>query len=229
MGHGDVTNAGMPQLQIQMRAAAYIRVSTPEKAKKQDPYNQMPNLESLATTRGFTIINRYVDYDSAGEGKFRPAFEEMMAAAMRHEFDVVLFWSLDRFSREGVLGTLQHLQLLTKAGIDWVSYTEQYLDSLGPFRDAIIGILAAIAKQERTRMSERVKAGIKREQDKGRVFGRKPIPIDENVLLMLDREGMSLRQMAETLHCSRTVVFKRLREARERKHAEGSLSPSPAA
>jgi hypothetical protein len=29
--------------------------------------------------------------------------------ASRREFELVLFWSLDRFSREGVLETLQHL------------------------------------------------------------------------------------------------------------------------
>lgn len=39
------------------------------------------------------------------------------------------------------------------------SFTEQYLDSNGVFRDAIIGFLAAIAKQERVRFSERIKAG----------------------------------------------------------------------
>ena len=44
-------------------------------------------------------------------------------------FDLVLFWSLDRFSREGVLGTLQYLQRLTSYGVDWKSYTEQYIDS----------------------------------------------------------------------------------------------------
>ena len=38
-------------------------------------------------------------------------------------------------------------------------FTEQYLDSTGVFRDAIIGFLAAIAKQERVRFSERIKAG----------------------------------------------------------------------
>ena len=42
------------------------------------------------------------------------------------------------------------------------SYTEQYLDGTGIFRDAIIGILAALAKQERVRLSERVQAGLAR-------------------------------------------------------------------
>ena len=31
----------------------------------------------------------------------------MMNNAYQREFDVVLFWSLDRFSREGLLETLQ--------------------------------------------------------------------------------------------------------------------------
>jgi DNA invertase Pin-like site-specific DNA recombinase len=68
---------------------------------------------------------------------------------------VLLFWSLARLSREGVLETLQHLQRLTSYGIAWRSFTEQYLDSTGIFREAVIGILAAIAKQERVRPAER--------------------------------------------------------------------------
>ena len=72
---------------------------------------------------------------------------------------MVLFWSLDRFSREGVTETLNHLQRLNAAGVQFKSFTEQYLDSTGVFKDAIIAILAAIAKQERVRFSERIKAG----------------------------------------------------------------------
>jgi hypothetical protein len=38
------------------------------------------------------------------------------------------------------------------------SFTEPYLDSGGMFKDAVIAILGAIAKQERVRLSERVRA-----------------------------------------------------------------------
>src|SRR5262245_53864036 len=75
-----------------------------------------------------------------------------MDAASRHEFDLALFWSLDRFSREGVLETLQYLRTLTSYGVGWKSFTEQYLDSCGIFRDAVLSILATIAKQERIRL-----------------------------------------------------------------------------
>jgi DNA invertase Pin-like site-specific DNA recombinase len=72
---------------------------------------------------------------------------------------VLVFWALDRFSREGVTETLNYLQRLTSFGVEWRSHTEQYLDSCGPFREAVLAILAAIAKQERVRLRERVLAG----------------------------------------------------------------------
>jgi DNA invertase Pin-like site-specific DNA recombinase len=50
--------------------------------------------------------------------------------------------------------------------------TEPYLDSGGMFRDAVISILAAIAKQERIRMCERVRAGMNRAREQGTKSGR---------------------------------------------------------
>ena len=58
--------------------------------------------------------------------------------------------------------TLEYLQRLDSYGVAWKSFTEQYLDSTGMFRDAVIAILATIAKQEHARLSERVVAGLRR-------------------------------------------------------------------
>ena len=98
----------------------------------------------------------------------RKLFED----ASRKKFDVVLFWSLDRFSREGVLETLQHLERLSSFGVKWFSYREEYLRSMGIFKDAVLAILAVIAKQERVRLSERVKAGLSRARLQGKTLGR---------------------------------------------------------
>jgi len=65
-----------------------------------------------------------------------------------------------RLSREGVLSTLTYLQRLTSYGIKWRSFTEQYIDSCGVFADAVISIMAVIAKQENIRRSERTRAGL---------------------------------------------------------------------
>ncbi len=58
--------------------------------------------------------------------------------------------------------TLDHLERLTSCGINWRSFTEQYLDSCGIFRDAVLAILAVIAKQGRVRLSERTLAGLEK-------------------------------------------------------------------
>jgi DNA invertase Pin-like site-specific DNA recombinase len=107
---------------------------------------------------GYNVYNEYCDQESGGTAE-RPQFQKLFADAHQRRFDVVLFWSLDRFSREGVGETLNHLQRLNAAGVSFKSFAEQYLDSTGLFKDAIIAILAAIAKQERVRFSERIKAG----------------------------------------------------------------------
>ena len=97
----------------------------------------------------------------------------MMADAAQRQFDVVLFWALDRFTREGALETLQHLNWLGSYGVGFRSFTEPYLDSCGIFKDAVIAILGTIAKQERVRISERVvPVSVKPEYKEPRVANR---------------------------------------------------------
>ena len=140
-----------------MNCAMYARVSTRDKG--QDFTNQLLALREFAARQHWNISREYVD-QVTGASDNRPQFQRMFQDASQRKFDVLLFWSLDRLSREGVLETLQHLQRLTSYGICWRSYTEQYLDSTGIFRDAVIGILAAIAKQERVRLAERTERAL---------------------------------------------------------------------
>src|SRR2546423_15520914 len=149
-----------------MRAAIYARVST----REQDNQNQLLQRRQFATTQGWTIIAEYCD-EVSGSTSDRPHFQAMFQAASRRQFDILLFWSLDRLSREGVLETLQYLNRLTGYGVSWRSFTEQYLDSTGIFREAVIGILAAIAKQERVRLGERTRAGLDRVRREGKRLG----------------------------------------------------------
>jgi DNA invertase Pin-like site-specific DNA recombinase len=46
--------------------------------------------------------------------------------------------------------------------VAWFSYREESLRSIGVFKDAVLAILACVAKQERVRLSERVQAGLSR-------------------------------------------------------------------
>jgi len=187
----------------QTTVAIYSRVSTRDKG--QDVENQLRQLREFCAKQDWKIVHEYVDHAS-GKRSDREAFMEMFAAASRREFDVVLFWSLDRFSREGVFETLQHLQRLTSYGVNYRSFTEQYLDSCGMFRDAVISILATIAKQERVRLSERTIAGLERAKAQGRVGGRPRVICDRERVLALHGEGVSLGKIATELGMSKSTV-----------------------
>lgn len=154
-----------------MKCAIYARVSTDDKG--QDPLNQLLQLREFALRQGWEIVYEYVDETSAKNGD-RKNFKAMFADAARHHFDVVLFWSLDRLTREGTFKTHCYLRQLSDCDVKFKSFTEQYVDSLGIFGDAIIGLLAAMAQQERCRTSDRTKAGIARLKAAGVNWKRGP-------------------------------------------------------
>ena len=91
------------------------------------------------------------------------------------------------------------------------SYTEQYLDSAGIFKEAVISILAIVAKQERVRLSERTRAGIERARGKGTKLG-KPGLEQERVeqIRRLNGEGLSNYAIGKVLKLSATTVAKYL-------------------
>ena len=196
-----------------MKTALYARVSTRDKG--QDTENQMRQLREFAATQGWKVTAEYVDKASGKRGD-REQFQRMLGAASRREFDILLFWSLDRLSREGVVETLNHLQRLMSYGVNYRSFTEQYLDSTGIFKEAVIGILAAVAKQERVRLSERTLAGLQRAKAQGRVGGR-PAKVDDpktvKALRRLRGRGKSIRQIAAELRLSTNTVLKGLKAA----------------
>jgi DNA invertase Pin-like site-specific DNA recombinase len=165
---------------------------------------------SLRRTLGWVIAHEYVDRASGKNGD-RVQFQAMFADAGKRKFDIILFWALDRFSREGTLATLKYLERLSAAGVNWNSYQEAYLDSCGPFRDVVLSLLATIARQERLRISERTVAGLKRARRAGKRLGRPHADIDTKRLHRLQDEGLSLRKIAAQVGLSVPTVAKALK------------------
>jgi DNA invertase Pin-like site-specific DNA recombinase len=186
-----------------MKVALYARVST--KDKGQETENQLVQLREFAAKQNWPITREYIDRETGGTSD-RAEFQAMFADASRRKFDLVLFWSLDRLSREGVLETLQHLNRLTACGVGYKSFTEQYLDSCGIFKDAVIGILAVIAKQERVRLSERTKAGLAIARSKGRQIGRPRLRVQRGQIARLIAQGLSRRAVGRELGISEGSV-----------------------
>jgi DNA invertase Pin-like site-specific DNA recombinase len=153
----------------------------------------------------WVIAFEYVDQIS-GKTSERPEFRHMFEDASQRKFDLLLFWSLDRLSREGALETLQHLNRLTGYGVQWRSLTEQYLDSTGMFRDAVISILAVVAKQERLRLSERTRAGLERARREGKTLGRPRVNISADTVRELREQKLSWAAIAKQLGIARSTA-----------------------
>ena len=133
-----------------MRAAVYTRVSTRDKG--QETENQLRQLREFCAAQGWPIVAEYEDHESGGKAN-RAQFRAMMADASRRRFDVVVVWALDRFSREGVPETFDHISHLSSHGVQFVSFTEAHFRTTGPVGELMIAVAAWIAKQERVRIS----------------------------------------------------------------------------
>jgi DNA invertase Pin-like site-specific DNA recombinase len=199
-----------------MIVALYARVSTRDKG--QETENQLAELRAYvakcdgAMGQGrWTIFREYVDHET-GSKSDRAEFQAMFEDARKRRFDLVLFWSLDRLSREGVLETLNHLKRLTDYGVAYRSFTEQYFDSCGIFKDAVISILATIAKQERIRLSERTKAGLALARARGKQIGRPRVAAEPFEIVRLRDLGHSLRAIGKRLGISEGSVRGVLRD-----------------
>jgi DNA invertase Pin-like site-specific DNA recombinase len=190
-----------------MRIALYARVST--KDKRQDTENQLTQLRQFTVTQGWAVAAEYVDR-ATGKHSDREQFQRLFEDASQRKFDLVLFWSLDRFSREGVRETLNHLERLTSYGVAYRSFTEQYLDSCGLFKDAVLAILAVIAKQERVRLSERTIAGLEKARKAGRIGGRPRVVCDRHKVERLREAGFSLSAIARKVKVSKSSIHRML-------------------
>jgi len=192
-----------------VKVALYLRVST----DKQETENQAAQLRDFAAKQDWEIVREYADYESGAKAS-RIEFRKMFEDAAAKKFELLLFWALDRLSREGVLETLQYLNRLTSCGVGFRSYTEQFFDSCGIFKDAIIAIMATLAKQERIKRAERTKAGLARVRAAGKTLGRPRLTVDAARAAALRASGLSGRAIARDMGLSEATVRRLLRQKR---------------
>ena len=186
----------------------YVRISC--KDKNQTTENQLQQLKQYCERMSYNVVDVYEDHVT-GSTSERSEFKRLFADAAQRKFDICLFWSLDRFSRQGARETIHYLELLESYGVAFKSFTEQYLDTCGIFKDVVISMLASMAKQERIRLSERVKAGLERSNKKG---GRPKLDIHINWQMdELKSQGLSNRKIASELGVGRSTVNRHFSKA----------------
>lgn len=158
-----------------MKVVIYARVSKDEASSDgalQDPTNQLIPLRKFAEAMGWKIEKEFVDRASGGSAN-RPSFQNMLSEVRQRHIDLILIWSLDRFSREGMSNTLSYIKQLKQYKCGLRSLQETWLDtSQEGIAELLIGIFAWVANEEKKRISERTKAGLAKLKAKGWKLGR---------------------------------------------------------
>jgi DNA invertase Pin-like site-specific DNA recombinase len=169
---------------------------------------QVRELREYCERRGWTIASEYVDVGISGAKDSRPELNRLIADAHCRRFDAVVVWKFDRFARS-VSHLLRALETFNSLGVAFVSLSEQ-IDTSTPTGKMIFTVLGAVAELERSLIAERVRAGLRNARAKGTRLGRPPVCVDTSRVAQLRGEGWSIREIAEALGVSRSLVHKTL-------------------
>lgn len=181
-----------------MKVAIYLRVST----HKQTTDNQDPQLIAYCEKNGFEIVKTYRDTVSGGSN-LRKGRDKLFVDAANGEFDAVVVWKLDRWSRS-MVDSLTTVQSLLDMGIKFRSVTEQF-DTISASGVMHFNILAAFATFERAMMRERICMGMELARSKGKQIGRRIKTTEQETqrILEMRADGRSIREIAKTLRITR--------------------------
>ena len=195
-----------------IRAALYLRVSTAD----QKPDLQYDGLRAYATRAGLEVVRDYCDVAVSGRREGRPQLNALMAAAKNHEIDCVLVWKFDRFARS-TRHLLTALEEFNHLGVRFVSVQDQ-VDTDSPMGRAMFTIIGAMAELESSLISERVTAGMKAAEARGKHLGRPATQkrIVGEIEALATSTDLSIRQIQNRIvgRASRGIVGEITKRAR---------------
>jgi DNA invertase Pin-like site-specific DNA recombinase len=182
-----------------LRCAIYLRVST----KLQRLTEQFRQLCRLAESRGYRVVRIYRERKSAF--KDRPAHRRLMNDSAMRRHDVVLCWTIDRFARS--LSELLHcVEKLDGRGVKFVSLREPAIDTTTAAGKLILSVMGAVAEFERSRLRERVMAGLEGAKRRGVKSGRPRIEFSTEDVNRWRSEGVPAAEMARRLNVSDSTI-----------------------
>jgi DNA invertase Pin-like site-specific DNA recombinase len=185
------------------RAALYLRVST----REQTTENQERELREVAGRMGCEIVQVYQDHGISGaKGRDkRPQFDALLKAATRHEFEMIMAWSVDRLGRslQDLASFLTEIHALQ---IDLYLH-QQGLDTRTPAGKAMFQMMGVFAEFERAMIQERVRAGLARTRAAGTRLGRPFLPERKAAAIRKHlRKGTGILKTARLVGCGVSAV-----------------------
>lgn len=182
---------------MNMKAVAYCRVST----NKEEQLNSLESQEKFfleyTKRNDYNLVKIYADEGKSGtKMKNRTQLLRLLSDAQAHQFDVVLIKDVSRLARNTV-DFLTSIRKLKALGIivNFVNSDQTSSDS----SEFMLTMLSAIAQEESSNTSKRVKFGKKQNAEKGRVpnfvYGYDKIAGDYFNLSVNEKEAQAVRDI----------------------------------
>jgi len=135
----------------------------------------------------------------SGRRQGRPQLDALMKDARGHAFDCVLVWKFDRFARS-TKHLLTALEEFDHLGIRFVSIQDQ-IDTTSPMGKAMFTLIGAMAELESSLISERVSAGMRAAQARGKHLGRPRTPnaVVARIEQLAKSTNLSVRRIQEEI------------------------------
>ena len=148
-------------------AVIYARYSS-DNQTEQSIEGQLHVCQDYAKSNDILILDTYIDRAMTGTNDNRPAFQKMIADSKQKEWDYVLVYKFDRFSRNK-FETLKHKTTLKENGVQLVSATEYLPDT--PERIIMESLFEGYAEYYSAELSQKVRRGMRESRNKGNFTG----------------------------------------------------------
>lgn len=148
-------------------AVIYARFSS-DKQTEQSIEGQVRVCEEYAQKNNILILNTYIDRAMTGTNDNRPDFQRMIKDSARREWDYVLCYKLDRFSRNKY-ETAIHKKALRDNGVKVLSAMENIPDT--PEGIILESLLEGMNQYFSAELSQKVKRGMRETRLKGHYQG----------------------------------------------------------
>ena len=144
-------------------AVIYARYSC-DKQTEQSIEGQLRVCQEYAQRNDILILNTYMDQAMSGTNDNRPDFQKMIKDSARKEWDYVLVYKLDRFSRNKFEATI-HKKTLRDHGVKVLSVMENIPDT--PEGIILESLLEGMNQYYSAELSQKVKRGMRETRLKG--------------------------------------------------------------
>lgn len=106
-----------------MKAVIYARYSS-DNQREESIEGQVRECIAFAERKGYTVIHTYIDRALSGtRADNRPEFQQMISDSTLREFQYVIVWKIDRFSRDK-FDSVKYKYALKSSGVSVISATE---------------------------------------------------------------------------------------------------------